>query len=684
MQRKFVTILIVVFCVTSILWAAVPSTREGVGAIPYSGGTTFRVWAPHAASVNAAGEFNGWNSTNNPLASEGSGWWSVDVAGAVAGDEYKYVMPGNLWKADPRAKGVVGQDNNGIIVDTTYSWSPFTPPAWNEMVIYEMHIGSFYDTNVYNPGTWAMAASRLDHIQDLGVNAVEIMPVAEFGGDYSMGYNPAYLYAPERAYGTPDQMRNFIQQCHQRGIAVILDVVYNHMGPSDLDNSIWRFDGYSTYPDTGGIYFFEDDNRYTPWGDTRPNYTTGEVRSFIRDNVMYWLNEYNMDGIRMDGTAYIRERDVEGGTVEVPDGWSLMQWINNEVDAACPEKICIAEDMRNNDWMTKATSDGGAGFDSQWDAGFHHQLIGEKDDIPGVLTEVDDVNRNMYDVRDIILSNYNGIDTHRVIYTESHDEVGLLSGKSRVPSRIWRDNPTSYYSKKRSTLGAGIVFTSPGIPMIFMGQEFLEIGQWQDSDPLDWSHDTTFAGIKLLYQHLIRLRRNLSDETKGLMAGNANVFHVNNTDKVIAYHRWWNGGSGDDVIVVANFSSQGFTDYNIGMPRGGRWRVRFNSDWDGYDSEFGNWNSYDTNAVAGSKDGLAYNANVGIGPYSLIILSQGTGPNLDGLGRVDLDDFALFAMQWQNGCDNWDSCQGADFNMSGSVDMTDLYTFISSWLDTIE
>jgi 1,4-alpha-glucan branching enzyme len=117
------------------------------------------------------------------------------------------------------------------------------------------------------------------------------------------------------------------------------------------------------------------------------------------------------------------------------------------------------------------------------------------------------------------------------------------------------------------------------------------------------------------------------------------------------------------------------------MPRSGRWRVRFNSDWNGYDSEFGNWNSYDTAAVSGAKDGLPYNANVGIGPYSIIILSQGTQPDMEGNGKINLDDFARFAMQWQNTCDNWDSCDGADFNMSGRVDMTDLYTFLSRWLE---
>ncbi|MBN1766315.1 MAG: alpha amylase C-terminal domain-containing protein [Sedimentisphaerales bacterium] len=672
--RNLILYSAMAWVLSGMVYAVNPSSRPGMGAIPYDTGTTFRVWAPNAPSISVVGSFNGWNANSNPLADEGDGLWSADVTGAEILDQYKYYIDG-LWKTDPRARDVVSSVGNGIIVGNSYGWTAYTPPSWNDMVIYEMHIGTYYDAPGGSPGTWQLAMSRLDHIQALGVNAVEIMPVSEFPGDYSLGYNPVNLFAPESAYGSPYQMRSFIDACHQRGMAVLIDVVYSHLGPTDLDQSLWQFDGFSTYPDTGGIYFYEDDNRYTPWGDTRPNYLTSEVRSFLCDNVLYWLDDYNMDGVRMDGTAYIRERDIGGP--DIPEGWSLMQWINDEVDAADAQKLCIAEDMRDNDWITKTTGEGGAGFDSQWDARFHHKVV-------PALTTSDDQYRNMWEVSDAITHLYNGWDTQRVIYTESHDEVGLSSGKSRVPEQIWPGNADSYYSKKRSTLGAGLVFTSPGIPMIFMGQEFLEDGSWHDDDPLDWSKDTTFAGIKLLYTHLIGLRRNFAGHTLGLLARNVHVFHVNDTDKVIAFHRWWNGGPGDDTIIVANFSYQGISDYNIGMPRGGRWRVRFNSDWSGYDPEFGDWSSGDTYAGSGVKDGLDYNANVGVGPYSIIILSQGTGPDIDENGKVTLEDFEVLADQWQNGCDDWDSCGGADYNMSGQVDMIDLFAFVSEWLDGTE
>jgi len=590
----------------------VASSKSGMGAWVEDGDTTFRVWAPNATTVSVAGGFNSWSSTANPLAFEGSGsgTWSVDVAGDQRGEEYQYVIDGTLWKIDPRATDVTNSVGNGIITEpTTYAWSSFSMPGWHDLVIYEMHIGTFNDTAGGNPGTWQTAISKLNHLQDLGINAVKVMPVAEFAGDFSWGYNPAHPFAPESIYGDPDDMKDFVDECHQRGIAVLIDVVYNHLGPSDLD--LWRFDGSYT-GSYGGIYFFQDWRAPTPWGDTRPDYGRNEVRTYLKDNAMMWLEEYNCDGLRWDSTVNIRTQNNGGGGT-IAEGWSLMQWINNEIDSSFSWKISIAEDLQNNDWMTKTTGTGGAGFDSQWDSDFVHPI---RDNI----IESNDANRDMWEVRDAIAKIDNGDHLDRVIYTESHDEVA--NGKARVPEEVWPGNAASWYSKKRSTLGAGLVFTSPGIPMIFQGQEFLEDDYFQDTDPLDWSKATTYSGIVDLYDDLIDLRRNVGGKTAGLRGNNVNVHHVNNTDKVVAFHRWDNGGNGDDVIVVANFSDDSFSSYNIGFPSSGTWKVRFNSDWSGYDSGFGNYNSYNTTASSGAKDGMSYNGNIGIGPYTVIILSK--------------------------------------------------------------
>lgn len=585
------------------------STKPGVGSIPYATGTTFRVWAPNATAAAVAGDFNGFSATATPLFSEGNGNWSRDVDGAYINDEYKYVFTQGgtqHWRTDARSQDVTNSVGNSIVADMYYSWAnSFTMPAWNELVIYEMHIGTLNDAPGGNPGTFTSAIAKLDHIQSLGVNAVKVMPIAEFGGDFSWGYNPGHPFAPESAYGTPVQFKQFVDAAHARGIAVILDVVYNHLGPSDL--ALWNYDGASL--GNGGIYFYTDYRKVTPWGDTRPDYGRGEVRTYLKDNALYWLNEYRIDGLRWDSTVNIRKV----GSTDIPDGWSLMQYINNEIDAAASWKISIAEDLQQDEYITKTTGAGGAGFDSQWDSAFVHPIR------DAVIT-ANDVDRNMFSVRDAITKKYNNSQTQRVIYTESHDEVN--NGRSRVPEEIWPGNASSWYSKKRSTLGAAITFTSPGVPMIFQGQEMLEDGFWSDTDPVDFTKATTYSGIVTMYRDMIRLRRNWYNNTRGLRGNNVNVHHINNTNKVIAYHRWENGGAGDDVIVVANFSGTGFSTYNIGFPQSGTWYVRFNSDWNGYDSSFSNWNSYNTTANSGAKDGMAYNGNVGIGPYSLIILSK--------------------------------------------------------------
>jgi 1,4-alpha-glucan branching enzyme len=456
---------------------------------------------------------------------------------------------------------------------------------------------------------------KLPYLRDLGINAIEIMPVVEFSLDHSWGYNPSQPFSVESALGGPQGLYKFVKAAHAYHIAVILDVVYNHFGPGDLD--LWRFDGWSDADHDGGIYFYDNGRAHTPWGATRPDYGRGEVRQYFRDNALFWLNKYRLDGLRFDSAVNIRNRNGNNNDPagDLPDGWGLLQWINDEIRANQPWKITIAEDLQNNEWITKDTKVGGAGFGSQWDASFVHP-------IRNAIISGNDADRDMLAIRDALYHGYNGNTVQRVIYTESHDEVA--NGKSRVPEAIWPGNADSWFSRKRSTLGAAMVFTAPGIPMIFQGQEFLEDGYFQDTVPLDWARLQAFSGIHLLYRDLIRLRRNWFNRTRGLRGQHVNVHCVNNTDKVIAFHRWENGGAGDDVMVVANFANRSYDGYNLGMPRAGQWRVRFNSDWQGYGADFGNHMGYDTVAGGGPKDNMPFQANVGIGPYSVLILSQDT------------------------------------------------------------
>jgi 1,4-alpha-glucan branching enzyme len=556
--------------------------------------------------------------TDTPFASEGNGYWSVDVPGARIGDEYQFVIRNGgqplIWHKNPYASEVANSSGNAIIHAPSFDWTDdnFRMPPWNELVIYEMHVATFNDAPGQGPGTFEAIIPKLPYLRDLGINAIEIMPVAEFPMDYSWGYNPSQPFSVETALGGPQGLYRLVCAAHAQGIAVILDVVYNHLGPGDLD--LWRFDGWADAQHDGGIYIYDRQRAHTPWGDTRPDYGRGEVRQYLRDNALFWLNKYRLDGLRFDSVVNIRNRDGNSDPFgDLPEGWSLLQWINDEIRTSQPWKITIAEDLQNNAWITKDTAAGGAGFASQWEAGFVHP-------VRSAIIGMNDADRDMGAIRDALCHCYNGNTLQRVIYTESHDEVA--NGKSRVPEEIWPGNAGSWYARKRSTLGAALVFTAPGIPMIFQGQEFLEDKFFQDTVPLDWSKLQTYSGIHLLYRNLIRLSRNWFNHTRGLRGQHINVHHVNHTDKVIAFHRWEQGGPGDDVVVILNFTNTSYDSYRLGLPRAGQWRVRFNSDWQGYSADFANHPGFDTTAEDGPADTMPCQATIGIGRYSALILSQ--------------------------------------------------------------
>lgn len=587
----------------------------GMGAIPHPGGVAFRVWAPHAERVAVIGSFNDWENDKNPLQSEDNGYWYADVADAGAGDQYKYLLTtaqGDLERIDPYAREVTSSVGNGIVHDPVFDWGgdDFKIDPWNELVIYELHVGTFNDqTDDDNPGRFSSVSARLGHLKKLGINALQIMPVGEFAGDRSWGYNPAHIYSVELAYGGPKAFKQFVKRAHEQGMAVILDVVYNHLGPGDLD--LWQFDGWSENG-RGGIYFYNDDRAKTPWGETRPDYGRGEVRQFILDNVLMWLEEYHVDGIRFDCTQFIRT--INGaGSQDLPDGWSLLQWINSQVAEKYPGRITIAEDLQHNRWLTKDVGAGGAGFSSQWDAMFVHPIR------QAVVVPADE-QRSLAAIRDSICYRYNDDAFDRVIYSESHDEVA--NGRARVPQEISPDDPKNWYARKRSTLAAAMVFTAPGIPLIFQGQEFLE-GKWfRDTVPVDWDLCEEFHGIVRLYRELIRLRRNFEGRTRGLCGQFTQVYHLDDDRKVIAFHRWDKGGPSDDVVVVANFFHESQESYMIGFPVAGVWKLRFNSNWQGYSDDFQGNPSGDVDAHPGAYDGLPCQGVFSIGPYSVLIFSQ--------------------------------------------------------------
>ncbi|MES2308516.1 MAG: alpha-amylase family glycosyl hydrolase, partial [Verrucomicrobiota bacterium] len=329
-------------------------TLPGMGAIPHPEmGCTFRVWAPHAQKLSVVGDFNHWNSEANLCKQEENGVWATFISEAKPGDEYKF----NLWvgekelrKNDPYARLLTNSAGNSVIYQSKISWDAdtFNPPPLHEWVIYEMHIGTFNRPAPDKIGTFESATQKLPYLQSLGINVVELMPTAEFPGGISWGYNTAHPFAVETDYGGPDELQKFIQAAHAHGIAVVMDVVYNHFGPSDLD--LWQFDGWNEN-NLGGIYFYNDWKATTPWGETRPDYGRPEVRQYLRDNLLMWLDDYHLDGIRMDSICHIR--NVDGNSCppdrDIPEGWTLMQWMSEEAAKLEKNKILIAEDLKNLD-----------------------------------------------------------------------------------------------------------------------------------------------------------------------------------------------------------------------------------------------------------------------------------------------------------------------------------------------
>lgn len=599
----------------------------GMGAIPHEAGVAFRLWAPHAEAVWVTGTFNDWSPVAHPMVKEEDGYWYADIASAAIGHEYRYrVVNGDkqLLRIDPYARQVTNSVGNAVVADPNFDWSDddFHLPAINELVIYEMHLGTFHNDEDENSDKFSEVVQKLDHLKRLGVNVIEVMPLAQFAGNLSWGYNPSCVFAVETNYGGPAGFKRFVKAVHQAGIGVVLDVVYNHFGPSDLD--LWQFDGWSENGQ-GGIYFYNDWHAETPWGSTRPDYGRKEVRQFIRDNALMWLEEYHVDGLRLDMTLFMHNVRGNGDPgADLPDGWSLIQWINREVRQRYPGRITIAEDLQNDDRLTRTVDQGGAGFTAQWGARFVHPVRA------AVITP-DDTQRSLDSVRLAIEGRFNGDPFQRVIYSESHDEIA--NGKARVASEINSQNPDCWAAQKRTTLAAALVLTSPGIPMLFQGQEFLEDGWFQDSVPLDWHKSEEFSGLVRMYRDLIHLRLNRFGSTCGLTGSGLNTFHQNQADNVLAYHRWYQGGFGDDVVVVVNLSHNAHSNYQLGFPSPGIWRLRLNSDWVGYSRAFGNQTCSDVVADAKSsgetqapndapRDGFPASGTVNIGPYSVLILSQ--------------------------------------------------------------
>ncbi len=634
-----------------------------VGAtLTTDGSAVFKVWAAGAARANVAGDFNGWSATSRPMDQRGD-YFVRRVPDTVRdGQEYKYIFGGSTWKPDARGRAQNPDNNdNSIIIDPDgHAWNDhgFEIPPFEETVIYELHIGTFSGRG---DGLGRMGRFRdvvdthLDDLLELGVNAVELMPIAEFDYYQSWGYNPVNQWAPENAYGDPEDLKYMIDGLHRHGIAVLLDVVYNHFSHSG--NFLWYYDGTQIY--------FDDPACDTPWG-SQAAFWKQEVREYFIDNIMHWLDEYHVDGYRMDATSYMR--DPLGC---YPQGWTLMQAINDVIDARRGDAISIAEELPDNGWVTKVTAEDGAGFDSQW----HDRFV---DDVRQEIFDAALGDPEIWKVRDAVLGRLNddggsfitdwGQSTTQLVnYVESHDEAD----DARLAVAIDGGDPYGVWAKGRSKLAQGLTILSPGIPM------FLQGGEWMEDIPfgseygnrIDWAKAAARGPIRLFFHDVIAVRKS----NCGLRSNaGVEVIHENDSTNVLALHRW--DLSGNDLVVVVNFSNNNYTDYNMSFPQGGTWFEILNSQAAEYDG-----NGWGNGGSVFADESAPHGVSMTVPQMGLLVFRYedpaGRSADLNGDGFVDLRDHALLQQRiGEQGCG-----LGADLNEDGRVDVNDFPPMAASF-----
>lgn len=423
------------------------------------GGTHFRVWAPAHTSVSVI--FAPQSGTqSHPLLDEGNGYFSATVATVSAGARYKYLIDEKEPCPDPASRFQPdGPHGYSEVVDyKAFTWndSSWLGVRLKGQAIYELHLGTFTQD-----GTWAAAAEKLEYLRDTGITVIEVMPIADFPGKYGWGYDGVGVFAPVAIYGTPDDMRRFVDRAHSMGIGVILDVVYNHLGPDG--NYLTKF----------SYYYFSDHNK-TDWG-TGLNFD-GEfsepVREYYRSNAAYWIREFHLDGLRLDATQDIHDKTTPHILAEI--GCAARQAAENR------SIILVAENEPQDSTLTRPVADGGYGLDAIWNDDYHHSAT------VALTSKADAYYRDYRGTPQELLSSmkygclfqgqwYSWQEKRRgtpfwgtphaamVTFIQNHDQVANSARGLRV------DKLTSPGTLRAITT---LTLLGPGTPLLLQGQEF--------------------------------------------------------------------------------------------------------------------------------------------------------------------------------------------------------------------
>lgn len=591
---------------SSYLWA------QTLGANYWGSGVTFfTFYAPNVRRVYVAGDFNDWTPQPMDLGTGRVFWWTV-LSNTEPGQAYKFAVEKydstNLhWCSDPAAKknkyspAMDTAENFSYLVDqSAYTWHDGTwnRPGFEYYTIYQIHVRTF-STNgpgdYYGHGTFITATNRFQYLYDLGMTAVEPLPINEFAGDQSWGYNYTLFYAPETAYcgtnyASVDPLKVFVDAAHQKGIAVILDLVFNHMGASD--DVVGSIDPAQDWNDPQTYWY----SGSTSWGPAF-NYANPVIKKFLTDSAIYLLNNYHIDGLRFDATYYIcyNNSSSTGGSFL----YDMTRSIHNAVSG---NVLLIAENLPNYDWIT-----GDCGFNFQWQSGMASEL-----------------KKLFYDgTTSFSVGTVAGYLTagSQVQYLSSHDEVA--NGKERPAADILvRSWGTSAYDAQCQTItGLATVLMGQARPMLFMGDEMLE-GYY--SDNATWFDD----GVNLVWNNEISgrdeaeyTRKAVADlawlrRNHGAINGYNLYVHVaNDSGKVIGFERYKTDGS-ENYYVIINYSKNTYNPYgSMPFPSADTWNLVFACPSAVYG--YGSFDSYLTSSVSGSTS-----HDIGIPEYGVLVYKK--------------------------------------------------------------